>query len=444
MKKIIFNILIFISINLYCEDITYIVTNDSFLSYPDMQGRIASVKKGDILYFSGRIRSNLDIYEILVNNNDGQEGFINSGHILLINSLKLPYSITDRLWIPCYYQQFLLGYPKETLFDFEPLWRDDYYEHTYGWGYSQDPWWWSAGMTHFIIKNNIIIIADLYVNDFIRFANISQNYENDTVILVALCEYKNNISPQNNLNKIFNIGNIYKLILKIDGDYIEIFLDETSEKIAALVGVDKYFQRSINNYFHGESVELSRIIWPRRADGTMDYPPPTGVDLLRTYERIFFTDAPIPYTTENYLASNKDARALPFWVCIVISVGIVVGVVLIIFLKKKKMNKLLIIDSIIMLVLLLAAIIIPYTIIYNFNYFFFLIIIFYYSIIKYIIVIIYLISFPIRWIYNNLGPYKEKMEKFVINKSNIIILCINIPLNILIFLLFSIFFLGMR
>jgi|GEM_PF-4017072 len=110
------------------------------------------------------------------------------------------------------------------------------------------------------------------------------------------------------------------------------------------------------------------------------------------------------------------------------------------------MRKLLIIDSIIMLVLLLllAAIIIPQSIIYDyFNYLFPISIIFYYSIIKYVIVIIYLISFPIRWIYNNMGPYKEKTEKFVFNKLNVFILCINIPLNIISFYIFKLLIPGM-
>jgi len=46
-------------------------------------------------------------------------------------------------------------------------------------------------------------------------------------------------------------------------------------------------------------INLSRITWPRRADGSMDYPVPTGVDLSRTYEKIILTN------TSNFTPTHR-------------------------------------------------------------------------------------------------------------------------------------------
>jgi len=109
----------------------------------------------------------------------------------------------------------------------------------------------------------------------------------------------------------FSEGNIYRLILKIDGDYMDIFVDDDAESIATLIGVDEHFGMSIIGFFRGSMVDLSRIVWPRRADGTMDFPPP-GIDMSSfdathaTTVRLRVRDAP---SASSLIATTLDLSA---------------------------------------------------------------------------------------------------------------------------------------
>jgi len=133
MKKIVLLVLVFVAFfgNALCEDIAYVVTQDTNLRPPNsLVGSAGTVQKGDIVYFNGKITSNLGAKEVLVMNKKGQEGWINSLNIFLKDSKPLPNSIIKRLWIPHYYQQFLQGIKKEEMFNYEPFWRDEYDERT--------------------------------------------------------------------------------------------------------------------------------------------------------------------------------------------------------------------------------------------------------------------------------------------------------------------------
>jgi len=180
-------------------------------------------------------------------------------------------------------------------------------------------------MTNFLIRDSIVYINGLYVTDFIAFATTNQKQDGNIITLFILCNYIADFTPQNQFLKRFNVGDKYKLTLKIDGDYIDVFIDDDSKAIYTLVGVDEYFQRSINNYFYGdeyfqrsinnyfnnyfygEKIDMSKIIWPQRADGSMDYPPPPGVDLSRTYDEIIF-DNETTDNINNEIADNIDSH----------------------------------------------------------------------------------------------------------------------------------------
>jgi len=343
MKRIILLVLVFVAFygNAVCEDIAYVVTQETKLRPPDrLDGSAGTVKKGDIVYFNGKITSLREAKEVLVMNKKGQEGWINSLNIFLKDSKPLPNSIINRLWIPHYYQQFLQGIKKEEMFNYEPLWRDEYDEHTQTWNYEPDPWWRFAGMTNFLIRDSIVYVNDLYVTDFIAFATTNQKQDNNIITLFILCNYKTDFTPQNHFLKRFNVGDKYKLTLKIDGDYIDVFIDDDIKAIYTLVGVDEYFQRSINNYFFGEKIDMSKIIWPRRADGSMDYPPPAGVDLSRTYDEIIFDNEIADYIDSHESAiaqDNAENNSLPLPLLFVIIGGVVIAAgVAVVVLRKKK------------------------------------------------------------------------------------------------------------
>ena len=283
MKKRILAVLILFVLcgTALCQEIEYVVTEDSNLTRN--YSTTATVKKGDAVFFQGIIggretSAGSNEYSISVRNAQGQEGWISSKHILLRDNRPLPSQITGKIWIPDYYQRFIAGSPKEALFDHEPLWRDEFDKVWDPMNGSE--WSWFAGSMRFAIIDSFVLVSGIFVNDSIYFATISQKYDNGTVTLHVLCTWKSNVLPQSPLNIRFSEGETYRLTFRIDGDYMDFFIDDDEEATATLVGVDGYFREAVREFFqHGTKADLSRIIWPRRADGSTDFPPPEGVNL---------------------------------------------------------------------------------------------------------------------------------------------------------------------
>ena len=83
---------------------------------------------------------------------------------------------------------------------------------------------------------------------------------------------------------------LFTVFLIQDGDYIDLYLNDTNNLKYSFVFVDNEFIIQLNNLIRGEitgnSVDLSKItFWPRRADGSMDYPPPLDMSNYRRTHR---------------------------------------------------------------------------------------------------------------------------------------------------------------
>ena len=67
-------------------------------------------------------------------------------------------------------------------------------------------------------------------------------------------------------------GNIYTLYLKEDGDYLFFYLNNKETLLDTLVKIDDITFRTTEYYFTGNhKYDLSKVTWPRHADGTCDY-----------------------------------------------------------------------------------------------------------------------------------------------------------------------------
>ena len=217
--------------------------------------------------------------------------------------------------------------------------------------------------------------------------------------------------PSKNETPIFNFYFI------IDGDYLDIFYSTDftgSDKIycSTFVRIDyeirnqlfRIISYNINSSFPVPYYPERLTFWPRRADGSMDYPPPlnmssyrpthrttenlrlrdsantsslivttllkdTEVQVIETGANATINNITAPWVkvisstgftgwcfsgyleeiavnnsaadafadkADNSLVSNEDAKALPFWVWIVISAGVVVGVGVVVIVRKRK------------------------------------------------------------------------------------------------------------
>ena len=113
----------------------------------------------------------------------------------------------------------------------------------------------------------------------------------------AWMQYDETPWPDDGDKKFFN------LIFEFDGDYLDVYLGDKNTKFAEYVHVDPVFEDLIYDILREgsesphEPYDKSKVkSWPRRADGSMDYPMPSeiayGTASHRTQDRLRLRDTP--------------------------------------------------------------------------------------------------------------------------------------------------------
>ena len=69
---------------------------------------------------------------------------------------------------------------------------------------------------------------------------------------------------------------IAMLYAEIDGDYIKVFLFDTENLFKIYARINKETEHELNSYFETGLCNLSKVTWPRHADGTCDYEDENG------------------------------------------------------------------------------------------------------------------------------------------------------------------------
>ena len=67
------------------------------------------------------------------------------------------------------------------------------------------------------------------------------------------------------------------LYAEIDGDYIKVFLFNTENPFKTYVRINKETECELDSYFKTGLCDLSKVTWPRHADGTCDYEDENGI-----------------------------------------------------------------------------------------------------------------------------------------------------------------------
>ncbi len=282
--------------SVYCESITYVTLQDSYLEQNFV--RTATVTERDILIFRNRIREHSQIF---VRTENGKEGWINTAHISLKDSLPLTDSITSKYWTYSYYQDIISKRNGEVLFEYEPFWQNEYDDFIMRSMGDKISWWRYSSPTRFDIRDTVCSIHNFSVSGYIDFVNTKIQQDNNIITIQVICVNKSDDHPEYYLNQIFNEGETYSLIFKIDGNYMDVFVNNEEKKLCTLIGVEESFIKTINSITKDEPFDLSQIIWPRRANGTMDYPPPIDMNSYKTTH----------HTTDNLrLRDNPNTSSL--------------------------------------------------------------------------------------------------------------------------------------
>jgi hypothetical protein len=131
-------------------------------------------------------------------------------------------------------------------------------------------------------------------------------------------------------------GELFTILLIPDGDYIDLYYKDTNTLIDTFVFTSVEFKTQLENLIQGRSVDLSRITWPRRADGSMDYPPPSPAVTQEIQQPVDTNEtvvSGIDATTENQNNANKNP--LPLWAWFAIGGAVAAGGAVFVIKRKK-------------------------------------------------------------------------------------------------------------
>jgi hypothetical protein len=142
-------------------------------------------------------------------------------------------------------------------------------------------------------------------------------------------------------------GNVsfYTLIFEVDGDYIDIYSGDKNTKLATVIGVEPVFLEELYNLIDpARAPTFSRTShWPRRADGSMDYPPPqlTQVTISEQPVTVTIDTPPAEYedaaavTTAGKTVTQQPGIGLPL-IVVLVAAGIAVAAGVAVFLIRRK------------------------------------------------------------------------------------------------------------
>jgi len=272
---------------------------------------------------------------------EGEEYVILTRNLIPMRGSKLPSDwITtlgaEKRWVASYYLNVLRSRERDTFIDFEQVWFNwlpELYEYS---GVDYD--WYERNINY---ESLVLFDAVIFMGGFFR-----------SIFFI------NNITPLNAGYRITMSGDSlfarnemlyprvppislpfpfplweerqsFDMIFIPDGDFMDVYLDSFENHFATFAKVDAVVLEELERLVRTNTVDLSKITsWPRRADGSMDIPPPAiEVDPVSEVAEqsvtapvevadIAATEA-LPVATENTPATGT----LPLWTWLAIGGG---------------------------------------------------------------------------------------------------------------------------
>ena len=287
-RNILISLIIFVSIfNLRAyEKPKYLVTKDSYFVdyYYDHYENTQKIKKGTIL----NLRDN---WSFLISDTVNISIHGSSTYGKIFPEIAIPLR-TDTLfdedflctntkksflWLPVYYLDFLKSKQRDYLLKNDE--KDVLIEV-----YDGEHW-----IDYFLLENYLkvtnIMIGLGIVNDETEHRTYDLN-----IIDIKKVNHGYDVTVTNGrriintMSEIYDIDNWlfsvmpnytdytpYKLLIRFDGDYLNLFLNNLNTPIQTFFKAYTETQEQIRSLVKINTVDLSRVTWPRHADGTYDY-----------------------------------------------------------------------------------------------------------------------------------------------------------------------------
>jgi hypothetical protein len=254
----------------------------------------------------------------------------------------IEYYLPNEMWVPVYYCDVLRSRERDTLTKYEPYLLK-YNTGKYTAEYDQIEYWYLYGIHH--TRNGMT----MFYNSMI-YTGRSNHFLVRNIIKTAT-GYKVTCLGQD-LEKVEKEGptfdwSLYSggeidFLLNIDGEYLEMYIGDTLQKFVTLVRVKEEFIWQYQNLMEHNQCDLTNVIWPRRADGSMDYPPPQLTQAVPKQPETVTADTPstededtAAVTPERETLAQQPEIGLPLIVALT-AVGLAVVAGAAVFLLRRK------------------------------------------------------------------------------------------------------------
>ena len=171
------------------------------------------------------------------------------------------------IWVVSYIFDILKSNSFNTLLEYEPFWQTEW-KTSIGEDWKDDYF-----PSYIIITDNYIYISS-YATGY-RFYLIQNDMKNNRCECYSKDKFVHGqVSAKNDFLTKLEGKEKENFYFKIDNDYLSLYIEnEKQEKINTFVKIQNYkeIEEKIHLIIRGEKIDLSRVTWPRHADGTCDY-----------------------------------------------------------------------------------------------------------------------------------------------------------------------------
>jgi hypothetical protein len=228
-----------------------------------------------------------------------------------------------KTWIPAYYIKVLQSLDRDTILTLDKHWRE-FDRFWLGSPYPEE--WYERFLLIFPCNEFDISNSALVLNSKIgmMIKNIKKT-NNGYIVTVKFAMKDWEIFKHDDLNWDNVKGKeFFDMILCIDGDYMDVYLDDMEHKLTTFALVDQIFLRELELLVENKKADLSKVRFPRRADGSIDdFPLPellTDIDVSQTED-----ETPESVIEKKaVIQNNADKKSLPLWAWLAIAGGLVI------------------------------------------------------------------------------------------------------------------------
>jgi hypothetical protein len=156
----------------------------------------------------------------------------------------------------------------------------------------KEEWWYYAGIHSnlIIVQTSLTFYSDAKLESDLLIKNIKKDGDIYTITVKESVRFMH-------ANKWWNwpdtkITEFFTILLIRDGDYLSLYLNNFDNHIDTFVFVNEEFINTLNEFLWNKPYDFINFRWPRRADGSMDYPPPETKATHRTIDNLRLRDGP--------------------------------------------------------------------------------------------------------------------------------------------------------